>query len=184
MTTMTPAEAAKRGQIAGAVLLDVRTPAEFEAGHAPAARNVPLDRLDPNSLPLIFRQDGIPVAVICQTGSRGQAACEKMMAAGWQSINVDGGMSAWKAAGLPVVRGRKAISPERQVRIAAGFLVLAGVLLGWLVHPAFFGLSGFIGAGLMISGITDTCGMGLLLAKLPWNQRGANHGPAGQPASK
>ena len=184
MTTMTPAEAAKRGPIAGAVLLDVRTPAEFESAHAPHARNIPLGRLDPNSLPPIFQRDGIPVAVICQSGSRGQAACEKLMAAGWNAVNVEGGMSAWEAAGLPVVRGRRTISLERQVRIAAGLLVLAGVLLGWLVHPGFFGISAFVGAGLMFAGITDYCGMGMLLAKMPWNQRGASHCPEGQPASK
>jgi hypothetical protein len=71
---------------------------------------------------------------------------------------------------LPVVRGRKAISLERQVRIAAGLLVLLGVLLGWLVHPVLFGLSAFVGAGLVFAGVTDFCGMGLLLARMPWNQ--------------
>lgn len=182
--TLSPAEAANREQIAGAVLLDVRTPAEFESAHAPHARNIPLDRLDPNSLPSIFQKDGIPIAVICQSSKRGKIACEKLTAAGWKVVNVEGGMSAWEAAGLPVVRGRKMISLERQVRIAAGFLVLSGVLLGWLVHPALFGISAFVGAGLMFAGITDYCGMGLLLAKMPWNQRGASHCPAGQPASK
>ena len=73
-------------------------------------------------------------------------------------------------AGLPVVRGKKAISLERQVRIAAGSLVLLGVLLGWLVHPAFIGLSAFVGAGLVFAGVTDTCGMGMMLARMPWNQ--------------
>jgi hypothetical protein len=72
--------------------------------------------------------------------------------------------------GLPVVRGKKAISLERQVRIAAGLLVLLGALLGWLVHPALVGLSAFVGAGLVFAGVTDTCGMGLLLARMPWNQ--------------
>ncbi len=65
----------------------------------------------------------------------------------------------------------KVISLERQVRIAAGAIVLTGVLLGWRVHPGFFGLSGFVGAGLIFAGITDWCGMGLLIAKAPWNQR-------------
>ena len=72
--------------------------------------------------------------------------------------------------GLPVVRGKKTISLERQVRMAAGLLVLLGALLGWLVHPIFVALSAFVGAGLVFAGITDTCGMGLLLARLPWNQ--------------
>jgi hypothetical protein len=72
--------------------------------------------------------------------------------------------------GLPVVRGKKTISLERQVRIAAGLLVLIGSLLGWLVHPVFIGLSAFVGAGLVFAGVTDTCGMGLMLARMPWNQ--------------
>ena len=79
-------------------------------------------------------------------------------------------------SGLPVVRGKKAISLERQVRIAAGLLVLLGAVLGWLVHPAFVGLSAFVGAGLVFAGVTDTCGMGMLLARMPWNQ--VNEGAA------
>jgi hypothetical protein len=79
---------------------------------------------------------------------------------------------AWERAGLPMVRGaRGSISLERQVRIGAGTLVLAGVVMGWLIHPAFFGFSAFVGAGLVFAGVTDWCGMGMLLAKMPWNQR-------------
>jgi Protein of unknown function (DUF2892) len=85
-------------------------------------------------------------------------------------VNVEGGMLACIEAGLQVVRGKKAISLERQVRIAAGLLVVLGSLLGWFVHPAFIGLSAFVGAGLLFAGITDTCGMGMLLARMPWNQ--------------
>jgi len=80
-------------------------------------------------------------------------------------------------AGLPVVRGKKAISLERQVRIAAGSLVLLGAVLGSFVHPAFIGLSAFVGAGLAFSGITDTCGMGMILARMPWNQVKEATGP-------
>ena len=85
-------------------------------------------------------------------------------------LNVEGGTLAWAEAGLPVVRGKRAISLERQVRIAAGSLVLLGAILGWMVHPVFVGVSAFIGAGLVFAGITDTCGMGLLLARMPWNR--------------
>jgi rhodanese-related sulfurtransferase len=93
------------------------------------------------------------------------------LAAGLTSVaNVEGGTLACVEAGLPVVRGKKAISLERQVRIAAGSLVLIGVLLGWLVHPALAGLAAFVGAGLVFAGLTDTCGMGLLLARMPWNR--------------
>ena len=85
-------------------------------------------------------------------------------------MSVEGGTKACEGIGLPFVRGQKAISLERQVRITAGSIVLVGVILGFLVHPAFFGLSGFIGAGLVFAGITDTCGMGMMLSKMPWNQ--------------
>ena len=77
---------------------------------------------------------------------------------------------AWAEAGLPVVRGGTGIPLERQVRIAAGLLVLVGVLLGWLVNPGFYGLSAFVGAGLIYAGVTNRCGMGLLLARMPWNR--------------
>ena len=85
-------------------------------------------------------------------------------------VNVEGGTQAWDGAGLPVIRGKKSMSLERQVRIAAGFLVVLGTILGWLVHPGFYGISAFVGAGLVFAGITDTCGMGMVLAKMPWNQ--------------
>jgi rhodanese-related sulfurtransferase len=118
-----------------------------------------------------FRSSGKPLYVICKSGGRGQKAAEMFQQAGFANVvNVEGGTQACEGAGLPVVRGKKAISLERQVRIAAGSLVLIGAALAWLVHPAFIGLSAFVGAGLVFAGITDTCGMGLLLARMPWNQ--------------
>jgi hypothetical protein len=84
---------------------------------------------------------------------------------------VEGGTLACVEAGIPVVRRRKAISLERQVRIVAGLLVFLGAILGGFVHPAFIGLSAFVGAGLVFAGITDTCGMGMILPRMPWNQR-------------
>ncbi len=172
VTTISPqqlAELCKSGKID---LIDVRTPVEFREVHAAAARNVPLDRLDPGAVAQARNgSKGEPLYLICRSGSRGRQACEKFLAAGFTNVvNVEGGTLACVEAGLPVVRGKKAISLERQVRIAAGSLVLLGVLLGWLVHPALFGLSAFIGAGLVFAGITDTCGMGMMLARMPWNQ--------------
>ena len=153
-------------------LLDVRTPVEFREIHADCARNVPLDRLDAQAIRAERSDPGKPLYVICRSGNRARQACEKLAAAGLNVVNVAGGTLAWDAAGLPVIRGKKAVSLERQVRIVAGFLVVVGAVLAIAVHPYFAGLSAFIGAGLMFAGITDTCGMAMLLAKMPWNQIG------------
>ena len=153
-------------------LIDVRTPIEFREVHLNFARNVPLDQLDPTAV--MQARNGFqnePLYVVCRTGSRGDKACEKFRQAGFTNVtNINGGTLACEQAGLPVVRGKKAMSLERQVRIAAGSLVLLGAALSWLVHPAFIGLSAFVGAGLVFAGITDTCGMGMMLAKMPWNR--------------
>lgn len=162
-------------------LIDVRTPAEFQEVHLEFARNMPLDRLDPQRMQA-ERKGGTdqPLYVICRSGSRGRQACEKLMAAGMANVvNVEGGTQACEAAGLPVVRGKKTISLERQVRIAAGTLVVIGAALGVWVHPYWIGLSAFVGAGLIFTGITDTCGMAMLLARMPWNQVSSNSGPTG-----
>jgi len=152
-------------------LIDVRTPVEFQEVHVEVARNVPLDQLDPSAL--MQARNGSanePLYVICRSGGRGQQACEKFLKAGFSNVvNVEGGTMACVEAGLPVMRGKKAVSLERQVRIAAGSLVLLGVGLSF-VHLAFIGLSAFVGAGLVFAGITDTCGMGMILARMPWNQ--------------
>lgn len=153
-------------------LLDVRTPAEFQALHVDFARNVPLDQLDPAAI--INARNGSkdePLYIVCQAGGRSKKACDQFHQAGFtQAVNVEGGTLACDAAGLSMVRGKKVMSLERQVRIAAGSLVLTGVILGWFVHPYFFGLSAFVGAGLVFAGITDTCAMGMMLAKMPWNR--------------
>ncbi len=152
-------------------LIDVRTPVEFQEVHIEIARNVPLDRLDPAAL--MQDRNGSasePLYILCRSGSRGQQGCEKFFKAGFINVvNVEGGTMACVEAGLPVVRGKNAISLERQVRITAGLLVLLGVGLSF-VHAAFIGLSAFVGAGLVFAGITDTCGMGMMLARMPWNQ--------------
>lgn len=155
-------------------LIDVRTPVEFREVHVETAHNVPLDQLDPAAW-MRSRSGSAaePLYVICRSGSRGRQACEAFHKAGFTNVvNVDGGTMACVEAGLPVVRGKKAISLERQVRIAAGSLVLLGAILGAFVHPGFIGLSAFVGAGLIFAGITDTCGMGMMLARMPWNQCG------------
>lgn len=152
-------------------LIDVRTPIEFREAHVVIARNVPLDQLDVAAL--IQARNGTvePLYIVCHSGSRGRQACEKFLKAGFSNVvNVEGGTKACVEAGLPVVRGKKALSLDRQVRIAAGSLVLLGNVLGWLVNPAFTGVSAFVGAGLICAGITGNCGMAMLIARMPWNQ--------------
>jgi rhodanese-related sulfurtransferase len=172
ITIITPqelAELCKNGKKID--LIDVRTPVEYREVHVEIARNVPLDQLD--AAALMQARNGSanePLYIICRSGSRGHQACEKFLKAGFSNVvNIEGGTMACVEAGLPVVRGKKAVSLERQVRIAAGSLVLLGAALSF-VHPAFIGLSAFVGAGLVFAGITDTCGMGMMLARMPWNQ--------------
>jgi len=152
-------------------LIDVRTPVEFREVHVGFARNVPLDRLEAGQIKAGRNGGSQPLYVICRSGNRARQACEKLQAAGYTNVvNVEGGTHAWDQAGLPVVRGEKAISLERQVRIAAGSLVLIGSALGAFVSPYWIGLAAFVGAGLVFAGVTDTCGMAMLLARMPWNQ--------------
>lgn len=176
--TITPKQLHDRIQAGTKVeLIDVRTPIEFREMHVPIARNVPLDQLDAASL--AQRSSSEPLYVIYRSGGRAKQACEKLRGAGLaQVVNVEGGSLAWDQAGLPMVRGQKMMSLERQVRIAAGSLVFTGSLLGYLVDPAWIGLSGFVGAGLVFAGVTDTCGMGHLLARMPWNRVPAASGPS------
>jgi rhodanese-related sulfurtransferase len=154
-----------------AKLIDVRSPAEFRDFHVQGATNVPLDGLDgPTIRSIVDGAQGEPIYVVCRTGRRSQRACELFQTAGFDVTNVAGGSYACEQAGLPIVRGKKTVSLERQVRIVAGSLVAVGVALGAFVSPWFLILPGFVGAGLVFSGVTDFCGMGLLLARMPWNQ--------------
>jgi rhodanese-related sulfurtransferase len=170
MTSISPVELQKRlhGE-SDLLLLDVRTPAEYAQVHVPGARNIPLSDLNSEGLG-VGREKMI--CILCHSGGRAAKAAGELTGAGYaNALVVEGGTQGWIAAGLPVERsGAKRMSLERQVRIAAGSLILLGVLLGFLFHPAFFLLSGFIGAGLIVAGITDWCGMGLLIARFPWNR--------------
>lgn len=152
-------------------LIDVRTPAEFREVHVSFAKNRPLERLDAEAIAAERNGSNGALYVICRSGTRGKQACEKLFASGIEDVvNVEGGTQACEQVGLPVVRGKKAMSLERQVRIAAGAIVLTGALLGIFVHPYWSGLAAFVGAGLIFAGVTDTCGMAMLLARMPWNQ--------------
>lgn len=174
MSTITPAELNKRlNADPSLAVIDVRTGVEYAQVHVAQARNIPLDTLDPQTL--MAREElprDYPFYVLCQSGKRATAAAEKFAKAGFaNAVVIEGGTQGWVDAGLPVERSAvKIISLERQVRIGAGSLVLLGVLLGWLVTPYLYVLSGFVGCGLIFAGVTDWCGMGMLLAKAPWNK--------------
>ncbi len=116
--------------------------------------------------------DQEPLYVICQIGSRSEAACERFIEAGYDEVvNVEGGTAAWREAGLPLATQKGVVGIQRQVQMTAGGLVLAGSLLGFFLHPWFVGIPAFIGAGLVFAGVTNTCAMGAVLARMPWNRR-------------
>jgi rhodanese-related sulfurtransferase len=155
-------------------LIDVRTPAEFEAGHIPGAVNVPLDELKGTLDQLCaVLDDHHDVVLVCRSGARAGQAQEALQAAGLTSPAVlSGGIVDWEKTGGAVNRGRQSWELERQVRLAAGSLVVAGVL-GSTVAPKAKWLSGFVGGGLVFAAVSNTCAMGMALAQMPWNKRGA-----------
>lgn len=166
-----PAQAASR--IEDYTIIDVRTPGEYASGHLPGAHNIPLDQL-PAALPTLqnaaTRGD---LLVVCASGARSGQACATLAEHGITAATLTGGTQAWTQNGHDTQRpegARTAWAMERQVRLTAGALVLTGLLLALLVHPAFQLLSAAIAAGLAISAVTNTCGMAAVLAKLPHNR--------------
>jgi rhodanese-related sulfurtransferase len=151
-------------------LIDVREPGEFAGEHIPGATLVALSQFDPRKIP---QTEDTQLVLYCRSGNRSAIAAQKLFDAGFESIaHLSCGIGAWKEAGYPTVTNRDApISLMRQVQIVAGFLMLTGTVLGVFLSPWFLLLSGFVGAGLIFSGVTDTCMLGMLLAKLPYNQR-------------
>lgn len=151
-------------------LVDVREEPEFAAGRLAGARLVPLGEIEKRAAEFDRAQ---PLVLICRSGKRAGQARERLARLGFSNLAcLTGGLAAWEAADLPFEKDEHAPwALERQVRVVAGALVLVGVGLGFLVHPGFHGLSAFVGAGLVFAGVTDWCGMGLLLAKAPWNRR-------------
>ncbi|MGK7935943.1 MAG: rhodanese-like domain-containing protein [Xenococcaceae cyanobacterium] len=151
------------------ILVDVREPGEHKREKIPGSTLVSLSNFDLNQIPTV---EGKQLVLHCQAGIRSAQAGQKLLSAGYSEVtHLQGGLNAWKACGYETQIDRNApISIMRQVQIVAGSLVLAGVLLGTFVAPGFYILSGFVGAGLMFAGITNTCAMATLLAKLPYNQ--------------
>ena len=159
-----------------ATVLDVRSPAEYHAGHIPGARLLPVDELNASNLADIvdgadLRADN-PLYVTCHAGKRAEKAANVLREAGLEHLAlVQGGTEAWQKAGLPVNKCDTALSLERQVQIAVGSLLILKVFFGFTVHELFFVAGAAIGAGLITAGITRWCGMAQLMARMPWNRR-------------
>lgn len=157
-------------------VIDVRSPAEFQAGHIPGARLLPVEELDATKLADVvdlteFRADN-PLYLTCHAGKRAEQAAQVLHDSGMQHITlVQGGTEAWQKAGLPVNKCDSAMSLERQVQIAVGCLLILKVFFGFTVHELFFVAGAAIGAGLITAGVTRWCGMAQLMARMPWNRR-------------
>lgn len=174
MTTLTPlapADVASRLKAHSAILIDIREPDEFAREHVAGAVHAPLSAFDQVPLKL---PDGRDVIYTCRTGNRTGVNCVKLAArVPGEAFVLEGGLDAWKAQGLPIKADKsRPIELMRQVQMTAGGLILIGAALGLLVHPAFWGLAAFVGAGLFLAGATGFCGMARLLAWAPWNRAG------------
>lgn len=168
-TTIHPSELRQLRQEDPSIrILDVRTGAEFESVHIPGSFNVPLDMLAEHVKEVAHLDK--PVVLVCQSGGRAATAQEKLNAAGKSNLRVlEGGMGAWMVANGEVVKGEAKWALERQVRGVAGSIVLASILAS-LKFPKFRFLAGGVGFGLVFSAVTNTCAMGVLLGKLPYNR--------------
>ncbi|MDD7986954.1 rhodanese-like domain-containing protein [Lentisphaera marina] len=151
-------------------IVDVRNEFEFKGAYIPGSINCPLDQIDLAKVNSIVGDQKI--LLVCQSGVRSKKAALKLVGFKGEVVSLEGGINAWKDAKLDLIENKKVISLERQVRICAGLLILTGIILMKLgVNGAEY-LSVFVGAGLVFAGISDTCGMGILLSKMPWNKKG------------
>lgn len=161
-------------------VIDVRSAAEYQAGHIPGAQLIPIEELSAEAVQQHFNHSQLgreeTLYLVCHAGPRAAKAAQRLQQAGYHNVKlIEGGTLAWQQAGLPVERSGNAISLERQVQIAIGVLLITKVLLGFSVHELFFAISAVIGAGLILAGTTSWCGMAKLMALMPWNQsRNAN----------
>lgn len=149
------------------ILLDVRSPIEFETEHIANSINVPLSDLD-GRLEEVPRQGQL--VVICRSGKRAERGAYTLLGKGYQPRVLEGGLVAWRKAGLPVKEGKKMLPIERQIQLIVGIGVLTGVLLGVFINPWFLIIPGFFGAGLTFAGLSGTCALGIMLGKAPWNK--------------
>ncbi|MEM9573336.1 MAG: rhodanese family protein [Pseudomonadota bacterium] len=170
LTKLTPQVAADRLKSGKAVLVDIREPDEYAREHIPGSISLPVSALDEADLKLDAGQNAI---FHCKSGMRTDSNCATLAQhVEGDAFMLEGGLDAWRALGLPTAKNSKTpLEINRQVQITAGSLILIGGLLGWFVAPAWFGLSVFVGAGLMFAGISGWCGMATLLQAMPWNRR-------------
>ena len=156
----------------GCVLVDVREYAEYAGGRVPGTKLIPLGEVERRSTEIDREKR---VFLICRSGRRSAEAQAKLARLGFSDVrNVRGGFEVWKSSGLPVESDPDPVwSLERQVRFAAGSLVVLGTVLSFLAHPYLAALSGFVGAGLVFAAVTDTCGMAMVLSRMPWNRQPA-----------
>lgn len=170
-TTLTPREAKRRLDDGSAILVDIRDPDEYAREHIIGARLVPLTSIDTHDFDR-DRASGKAIIFHCQSGRRTAANAAQLISAGFkESYILAGGLNGWRDAGLPSHLDRsKPIELQRQVQIAAGSLVVLGVVLSALVSPWFVLLSAFVGGGLVFAGATGTCGMAQFLLLMPWNK--------------
>ncbi len=167
-----PRDAAARVAAGDAVIVDIREADEYARTHIAASQSQPLSIAEKAG---IAADDGRAIIFTCRSGGRTAAHCGRLAENQRpDAFILDGGIDGWRKAGLPLEQDRGApLEMMRQVQIAAGSLVLLGLLLAWLIHPAFLGLSALVGAGLTFAGISGFCGMANLLARMPWNRRAA-----------
>ncbi|QLH42477.1 MAG: rhodanese-like domain-containing protein [Coxiellaceae bacterium] len=169
MKTITATELKSRLDNANVLLIDVREPAEYRSENIEGAYLIPLSQISHEKLP----SKNKTIVIHCGSGRRSVEACKKLLAQDptLDVYSLEGGIKAWEAAGFNVRKSESKILPlDRQTQVVAGFLVLCGIILGTLVHPAFYIISSFVGLGLMYAGISGWCGMAKLLAKMPWNK--------------
>ncbi len=161
-----------------AVMVDVREPDEVRRERIAGAQLAPMSRFDAAEVARgLGGGDQKRIVVVCRTGRRAADAADRLAEAGVAPVVLEGGIEAWKRAGLPVERDARAPLPiMRQVQIAAGSLVFAGTVLGATVSPWWLIVPGFVGAGLVFAGVTGTCGMATVLSAMPWNRRAAGSG--------
>lgn len=171
MNTINPEELQKWLSNDEAILIDVREPAEFSTSHIEGASLLPLGKISVTDLPNTDKK----MVIYCQKGMRGHSACKKLTEQDSNIVlyNLAGGISAWQESGNKIINGTSKTLPlDRQVQLTIGTLALSGSIAGYLLEPSFMLIPAFLGAGLIFAGLSGTCGLAVLLAKMPWNQKG------------